>query len=244
MVRHHPTDPVTTWAPRAAQPGFRSVLWRNEVYDELADTDQWSVIERLLPTGRTSILDLGCGTGRMTERLADRFQSYTGADLPTMIDVARSRIDRTNVTYVASTVQELGLPPTSFDLVLSMACLASACTFEQLRELMPRLAATLRPSGRLVLIDPFHRIPALVRTCRATADDVAGVAVAHGLAPVEHSGLHLVPARLALAGWEAPQTLTRLGYRAGETIRRHGHRSWADYHVLAFEKPDRPAHSL
>ncbi len=237
ILRHQPTDPVATWAPRASQPGLRSVLWRNEVYDALADADQWSAIERLLPSERSAVLDLGCGTGRMTDRLADRFQSYTGADLPTMVEVARSRIDRPNVEYIASKVQDLALPPSSFDLALSMACLASACTFDQMGELMPRLAATLRPSGRLVLIDPFHRIPALVRTCRATADDVVKIAAAHGLAPVEHSGLHLVPARLALAGWEAPPKLTTYGYRAGEAIRRRGPRAWADYHVLAFEAP-------
>ena len=100
------------------------------------------------------------------------------------------------------------------------------------------MLGALRPGGVLVLIDPFHRLPALVRTCRLTPGEVVRALEARGAVLREWSGVHFVPTRLLLAGRaRVPRRLTRGGYKLGEAICRVAPRRLADYSVIAVSKP-------
>jgi len=83
------------------------------------------MLDRLsaLLSGRepVAILDLGCGTGHFTRRLAECFPGarITGADLsPGMISQAR-KIDDGTVTWVVADAERLPFAAASFDLVFS-----------------------------------------------------------------------------------------------------------------------------
>jgi SAM-dependent methyltransferase len=234
-----PPDPVGFWRARAQDSGWFSVMWRNPAYNELAHRDQWAAIERNLPERRGAVLDLGCGTGRLSARLAGLFDRYVGVDLDTMVEEARRRNPDLDVEFVPSSVQEYDYPADSFDLVLSMACLASACRAEEFPDVARRIVAATRSGGHVVLIDPFHRLPALTRTCRLSSREVVEIFEGLGAELLEWSGVHFIPARLLFA---RPQLagaagLTRFGYAAGEAVMRLAPRSLSDYKVLAFRKP-------
>jgi ubiquinone/menaquinone biosynthesis C-methylase UbiE len=74
-------------------------------YDRLGDLGenhrliaQW--LAGVLPGAGGRALDLGCGTGRHTMLLADRFTRVDAVDLAApMIELARARRPRPNVTY-------------------------------------------------------------------------------------------------------------------------------------------------
>jgi trans-aconitate 2-methyltransferase len=130
--------------------------WDGATYDRVAaPMARWGVdvLARLALRGDETVLDAGCGSGRVTERLLEQLSSGRVIALdasPSMITAARERLARFGgrVTYV---VADLGTPltlePGTVDAILSTA------TFHWVHDhgaLFRNLAAVLRPGGRLV----------------------------------------------------------------------------------------------
>lgn len=130
--------------------------WDARTYDRVADPmTRWgtAVLDRLPLEGDETVLDAGCGSGRVTEQLAERLPRGRVIALdgsPSMVEAARQRLDRfgDRVEYI---VADLGRPlpiaPGSVDAVLSTA------TFHWVADhdaLFRHLAAVTRPGGRLV----------------------------------------------------------------------------------------------
>jgi len=130
--------------------------WDAATYDRVAEPQtRWgaAVLDRLPLRGDETVLDAGCGSGRVTERLAERVPEGRVVALdasPAMIQEARRRLARFG-DRVAFVVADLGrpfeLPGDHVDAVLSTA------TFHWIPDhdaLFRNLAAVLRPGGRLV----------------------------------------------------------------------------------------------
>jgi trans-aconitate 2-methyltransferase len=107
------------------------------------------VLSRLDLRGDETVLDAGCGTGRVTAALLERLPHgrVIAADgSPSMIDQARERLGSDRVEFVVADLAELRLA-TPVDAVLSTA------TFHWVPDhdaLFTRLFGVLRPGGRLV----------------------------------------------------------------------------------------------
>lgn len=142
-------------APRDASPrGASPRDWDAVSYDRVADPmARWGagVLDRADFKGNERILDAGCGSGRVTEQVLERWPDATVVALdgsPAMIEAARQRLAGfgRRVEYV---VADLGrpLPISSVDAVVSTA------TFHWVPDhdaLFRNLAAVLIPGGRLV----------------------------------------------------------------------------------------------
>lgn len=129
--------------------------WDARTYDRIADPQtRWgaAVLDRLPLAGDERVLDAGCGSGRVTERLAERLPRGEIVALDgsaSMIDAARDRLARfgDRIEYV---VADLGRPlPIEgvVDAVLSTA------TFHWVPDhdaLFMNLAAVTKPGGWLV----------------------------------------------------------------------------------------------
>jgi SAM-dependent methyltransferase len=189
LIVYAPPDPVRFWRARAEQPGWQSVMWANPTYNACADDDQWRAIERSLPDRRRSVLDLGCGTGRLSARLSAVFDQYVGLDLDSMIREARLRNPTLAHRYVVSRVQSPGVLPERFDLVLSMACIGNSCRADELPSVAQRLVDATRPGGRVIMLDAFHRTPALARNCRVSARHVIEIFTNLGMQLVQRNAL-------------------------------------------------------
>ena len=130
--------------------------WDGATYDRVSDPmTRWGadVLERLQLAGNETVLDAGCGSGRVTERLLERLPWGRVVALdasPSMVEVARGRLapfgDRVSFV-VADLGAPLPLEPASVDGVLSTA------TFHWVPDhdaLFANLATVLRPRSRLV----------------------------------------------------------------------------------------------
>jgi SAM-dependent methyltransferase len=226
------------WRERADAPGTLAVMWKNPQYNELADRDQWRAIQKYLPDRRARVLDLGCGTGRMSARLASCFAQYLGFDLDTMVERARERNPQLEDAFVEGTLSSFPYPPRTFDLVLSMACIGNACRAEDLPKVLENVAGTLAPGGRFLMIDALHRVPLLARHCRLSHAEVSRMAEVCGLTLVARTGLHFWPARLLFARAELARfpRLTRVGYRLGELALLLAPAALSDYKILVFRR--------
>ena len=129
--------------------------WDARTYDRIADPmTRWgaAVLDRLPLAGDERVLDAGCGSGRVTELLAERLPHGQVVALDgsaAMVEAARERLaafgDR--IEYIVADLGEAIPLEGAVDAVLSTA------TFHWVPDhdaLFANLAAVLRPGGRLV----------------------------------------------------------------------------------------------
>ncbi len=135
--------------------------WDAKTYDEISEPQyQWGleVLERLAPQPAEAVIDAGCGSGRVSERLLERLPDgrlvcVDGSE--EMLKVAAERFDGDDrVTLFVSDLLELtpdvleenGAPP-------EVDALFSTATFHWIMDhelLFSRIHDVLRPGGRLV----------------------------------------------------------------------------------------------
>jgi ubiquinone/menaquinone biosynthesis C-methylase UbiE len=96
------------------------------------------------------VLEVGCGTGKLTELLAARGLVIDAVDPgPKMVDVARRRVGESDrVRFHVGRFEEVSLPLESFDAVFS----ASAFHWVDPDVSWQKAAAHLRPQGLLALL--------------------------------------------------------------------------------------------
>ncbi len=129
--------------------------WDARTYDRVADPmHRWGleVLDRLPLAGTERVLDAGCGSGRVTEALAERLPSGRVVALDAsaaMLAEARHRLARfaDRIEYVQA---DLGRP---LPIEGSVDAILSTATFHWVPDhdaLFRNLAAVLRTGGRLV----------------------------------------------------------------------------------------------
>ncbi len=161
-----------------APPNSRPSEWDGAAYDRLADPQaRWglAVLDRLVLGGNETVLDAGCGSGRVTEELLGRLPGGRVIALDassSMLDEARRRLaphpDR--VHFVQVDLLELG-PAVLGDRCPVDAVLSTA-TFHWVTDhdlLFGNLASVLRPGGQLVAqCGAQGNIDALLAAVRST----------------------------------------------------------------------------
>jgi trans-aconitate 2-methyltransferase len=129
--------------------------WDAATYDRIAEPQtRWGaeVLDRLTLDGRERIMDAGCGSGRVTELLAERLPNGRVVALdgsPAMIDQARARLARFG-DRIEFVVADLGQP---IPLAEPVDAVLSTATFHWVPDhdaLFRNLAAVIQPGGRLV----------------------------------------------------------------------------------------------
>jgi ubiquinone/menaquinone biosynthesis C-methylase UbiE len=107
----------------------------------------------------STVLEVGCGTGQLTERLASFGFALTAIDIgPAMIAVARQRLPDSGISFQVVSFEELAAGDACFDLVIS------GCAWHWIDPEVgfAKSARLLRPGGWLALLgiderydDPF-----------------------------------------------------------------------------------------
>lgn len=124
----------------------------------LGQIDRWrrrlvSVME--LPE-RGNILDLGCGTGKLTRLIADKMSngSVVGIDLtPEMIEIARNMLPskyKKIVDFSLGVGEDLDLPTDSFDVVTSAFTLRNV---DNLTKVLSEMRRVVKPGGKVYSLE-------------------------------------------------------------------------------------------
>jgi ubiquinone/menaquinone biosynthesis C-methylase UbiE len=166
-----------------------------------------AVLARLDGFRPERILDLGCGTGQLTERLGTAFPDalVVGADLSDgMLERAASRVaDEQLATFVRADAQHLPLASASLDL---LTCTESFHWYADQEAAAAELARLVRPGGRVII--------ASIATVTGFADEAIQKATTLAGRPVRAIPKRQLRRLLEAAGFEVLHQgrIPRLGF--------------------------------
>ncbi len=178
--------------------------WNPECYHQYRN-ERFAPFEDLLALVKIrdgmKVVDLGCGTGELTRKLADKLpgSEVIGIDSsPEMLERARAEV-RDSVRFELGSIEEV---EGAWNLVFSHAALQWV---DNHRALIPRLLSLVNPSGQLVVQLPSnheHPTHTLIREIAAEEPFVSALDGWNRLSPVlsiseyaellhEHGGMEL-----------------------------------------------------
>lgn len=147
-----------------------------------------------LPAQCDDSLDIGCGTGSFSRRLAERSQHVLAIDLsPEMIRIARERSAKfSNIDFQLADVLNLPFDIESFD------CIATIATLHHLPlpETLFKLKTALKTGGVLMILDLFEPEGATDAVLNLLA-----LPVSVGLRLIHHG--RFLPQRAERVAWNA-----------------------------------------
>lgn len=238
------------WDARAsARHGMARSLWPSNAFNVLWDERQRALVVRALGdvTGRR-IADVGCGTGRITRWLAEerRAGHVTGFDFSQATVVAARH---ESSALVSSGLVEFehgdvvaGLDAAgagSFDDAIVLGCLSVACRDRAaLERAMRHVAGLVRRGGRVLILEPIHRLPLLRRVLDLGIEEWIAGANRAGLALVDADCMGFVPVRLVFSVRDLPRSLVAPIFQAGERLLDAAPWLYAlsDYKLLLFAR--------
>jgi trans-aconitate 2-methyltransferase len=184
--------------------------WDAAGYDRVsAPQVEWAlrVLERLSLRGDETVLDAGCGSGRVTQLLLERLprgRVVAVDSAPSMVEHAREALDPERATVLQASLTELVLDE-PVDAAFSNAVFHWIADHDAL---FARLHAALRPGGRLVAqcggegnVERFHRAAREVASLDAYAPYLGG-----WQGPWHFAGAEATAARLERAGFAEVKT--------------------------------------
>lgn len=155
-----------------------------------------------LPANCNNALDIGCGTGSFSRKLAAHFANVRALDLsPEMIRLARERSAQfPNIEFELVDVIDRNLPGESFD------CIATIATLHHLpfEEMLLKMKAALKPGGVLLILDLFEPARISDSLLGGLSDsflNLVAIPVSVGLR-LRHHG-RLLPRKEESAAWAA-----------------------------------------
>jgi len=153
--------------------------------------DRW-VMARL-PEHSNTVLEIGCGAGRLTSKLAERARSVIALDVSAgMLERARQRCrQQPHVRFVAASVTEW--EPPARESLDAIVCVATLHHLAAPEAALARWATWLRPGGSLVIVDLVSS-----RGARDRVTDLAAMAL-RGLLIV--TGRRRLPTVAERAAW-------------------------------------------
>lgn len=223
------------WDSKAASYEDSAVsMWPNQSLNRLYDQEQRRMIGRHMgDIVNLELLDVGCGTGRLSRWLAQQGAQVTGIDFSQgALAIARKQSQGDNPQYRQCSVFEL-TEEQVYDLAFTWAVLTVACRDkEQLLDALTRIRRALRPSGLLLLMEPIHQ-GFLHRVLQLNLADFLAVMQAAGFQVQATAPLHFWPMRLVLAYLPLPMWLTALFYHLGQaSMKLPGLAGLGDYRMI------------
>ncbi|NIM20162.1 MAG: methyltransferase domain-containing protein [Candidatus Latescibacteria bacterium] len=183
-------------------------------------------------SGNETILEYGCGTGRISHWLGDRSARVIAAD-PEMrlLKIASEKSRHSNVLYVQ--IEESGFPfaKSAFDVITCIG-LFRLVTKSEIHSILSGIKQTLKPGGHLICIDKVYNKK---RPEHYTLDEYAEFFSAHGLTkrsvvPIRKG--HWIPLYLVFIGFVPRSWFSHLARYELKKRPRQRASSWDYYQYL------------
>lgn len=226
------------WDSKAIECTGSSVsMWANKYLNEYYEKEALLIIDHYFSdvTG-LNILDLGCGTGRLSRYLASKGANVIGVDFSSeSISLAQQIKSPFNVEYDVGSVFDLDYSET-FDAVLTSVVLTVACKNKQeLLQAFKNINLALKVGGKLLLIEPVHK-GFLHRVLDMKLTEFSSLLEISGFNLVHTKGLNFWPTRLFICYVQLPKFITASGYWLGNLFMRISGHKLGDYTVLYARK--------
>lgn len=162
-----------------ALPAIYERLWRPVLFTlytgrtTTAETNQ--MLERLAPAAGERMLDIACGPGNTTRRLAD----HAGPDgLVAGLDYASGMLERavadtpqTNVAYLRGDALDLPFPEETFDVI---SCFGALYMLPDPGLALREMARVLKPGGRIAVLTASTAIDGPLASVPRTVGKLSG----------------------------------------------------------------------
>ncbi|NJP08456.1 MAG: class I SAM-dependent methyltransferase [Leptolyngbyaceae cyanobacterium RU_5_1] len=223
------------WDSKAVEyEGDAISMWPNNHLNYYYHREQLSLLEQYLPClDEAKVLDIGCGTGRISRYLAKRGATVLGIDFSSnAIAIAQKQSPTGNPHYRVQSLFDLE-DDSGFDILVSWGSITVACKNRvELLDVMPRLRKSLRSNGKALFLEPIHK-GFLHRVLNMTVQEFCDVMDEAGFNVEAVSHLHFWPMRLGLSYINWPKPITTAGYYFGEGIMNLlGRKSFGDYKAI------------
>jgi SAM-dependent methyltransferase len=139
----------------AEPPLFNPIAALYERYAEVNDCLYRPFLEAALPPGGGRAVDLGCGSGRFTGLLADRYTHVLAVDIADReIDIAKRKRARPNITYRVSDLLDVKAERDGrFDAVLTVNALFNLFRDQDPDDVLRHVRSLVAPGGTAVIVD-------------------------------------------------------------------------------------------
>ncbi len=173
-------------------------------YGRFLDAQERAILETYVPRDGGRVLDLGCGTGRLTDRADEGCDASVRS-----LEIARHKHPLKR--FVQADIAELPYPDASFDAVFCFHVFMH-CPLRQIESALREAARVLRPGGVLVadvasaLRRRLRRSPPSGWHGASTLDSRHFRALAHdaGLHCLTMKGVMLLPVHRLPLNWREP----------------------------------------
>lgn len=210
-----------------------TTMWPNNCLNELYHDETIRIINCFLPESDEdiSILDAGCGTGRLSYYLASRGAKVLGLDFSEkLIEIAKRNTNASNPTFKVGSILEIN-DQDEYNLVVSWGTLCMACkNKEDVNTLFQRLHKAIIPGGAVLLLEPIHQ-GFLHRVLNMSINDFTDIMMECGFKIESVIEMHYWPARVLLAFVPWPAFITKPIYLIGQWLMQRG-KQLGDYKAI------------
>ena len=132
-------------------------VYDNSIYSMYPRKCYKSVIDEINNIMFNKLIDIGCGTGEILNRIANDKDKYYGLDLSSkMLEIAKKKNNSKNITYINGDSEKIPFKDNYFDLI---TCVESFHHYPNPNNVSKEFNRILKKNGYVIICDMYRKQP-------------------------------------------------------------------------------------